>query len=65
MTITAALNGHTDLYVFLIGNEGQRYGAKPYNPQALGKHGEDFIKCFDNALQYFVIFCTKMYVVVK
>ncbi|XP_026133328.1 calymmin isoform X15 [Carassius auratus] len=21
------------------GNEGQRYGAKPYNPQALGKHG--------------------------
>lgn len=56
LTITAALNGHTDLCVFPIGNEGQRYGAKPYNPQALGNHGEDFIKCFDNSLQFFIYF---------
>lgn len=27
--------------VFLIGNDGQRYGAKPYNPKALGKYGKD------------------------
>lgn len=32
---------HGFMCIFLIGNDGQRYGAKPYNPKALGKYGED------------------------
>lgn len=58
LTRAAVLNGHTDICVFPIGNEGQRYGAKPYNPQALGKHGEDF----NNALIFpcnFYLFALK------